>query len=75
MGWVVYDEDGDLVKYYKKPGPAKSAVTRYRQALARGERSWPKIQGCCTYRDFEGILMGLRDDQLKMWQFCNTKIG
>jgi hypothetical protein len=75
MGWVVYDDQYRLVKYYKKPGPARAAVTRYRNEMAQGYRSYPRILGCCTYRDFEGILMGLRGDALKMWLFCNTKNG
>lgn len=75
MGWVVYDDDYHMVSYHKKPGPAKAAVTRYRRVVAQGGRAWPKILGCCTYRDFEGALMGLRGDELKMWQFCNTETG
>jgi len=73
MGWVVYDDYYKMVKYYRKAGPARAAVTRYNRALERGERSWPRIKGCCTYSDFEGILMGLRGEALKMWQFVNSK--
>jgi hypothetical protein len=75
MGWVVYDSYGNLIKYYKKSGPARAAVTRYHKALAATGYSWPKAEFCCEYKDFEGVLLGLRDDALKMWQFCNTKIG
>jgi hypothetical protein len=75
MGWVVYDSRGDLVKYYKKPGPAKAAVTRYHKAMKSGGYSWPEAHACCTYRDFEGVLLGLEGAELKMWQFCNTKNG
>lgn len=75
MGWVVYDTRGDLVKYYKKPGPAKAAVTRYKKMEAQGWHGYPEIAGCCTYRDFEGVLLGLTGAELKMWQFCNTKTG
>ena len=75
MGWVVYDDQYKMVTYYKRPAPAKAAVTRYQNQLEKGYRSWPRIKGCCTYRDYEGILMGLRGEALKMWQFCNTKTG
>ncbi len=68
MGWVVYDDNGNLVKYYKKPGPARAAVTRYHRS---GGYSWPRAHACCSYRDFEGILMGLRGNDFKLWQFCN----
>ena len=71
MGWVTYDKHGHMVKYYKKPGPAKAAVTRYRKEAQHYRNIYPQIEGCCTYKDFEGILMGLRGDALKMWLFCN----
>ena len=45
MGWVVYDDQYKMVKYYRKPGPAKAAVTRYYNDLERGYRSWPRIKG------------------------------
>jgi hypothetical protein len=73
MGWVVYDKSGRLIKYYKKPGPAKSAVTKYHKAIADGGYQWPEAYACCSYRDFEGVLLGLRGAELKMWQFCNTQ--
>ena len=38
MGWVVYDDQYRMVKYYKKPGPAKAAVTRYRNEMTQGYR-------------------------------------
>jgi hypothetical protein len=72
MGWVTYDKNGNLVKYYKKPGPAKAAVTRsLKTSELYGYTVYPNIVGCCTYRDFEGVLLGLRGAELKMWQFCN----
>jgi hypothetical protein len=73
MGWVVYDDHYKMVKYYSKSGPARAAVTRYQNQRAEGYAGWPRIKGCCTYSDFEGILMGLRGDALKMWQFVNSK--
>jgi hypothetical protein len=75
MGWVVYDRDGRLIKYYKKSGPARAAVTRYHKAIAAGGYSYPQAHGCCEYRDYEGILMGLQGAELKLWQFCNKGKG
>lgn len=76
MGWVTYDEQGRLVKYYKKPGPAKAAVTRsMKDKEVYGYTVYPNVIGCCTYQDFEGVLMGLEGAELKLWQFCNKKIG
>jgi hypothetical protein len=76
MGWVTYDDNGNLVKYYTKPGPAKAAVTRSLKSVeVYGYRVYPNIVGCCSYRDFEGVLLGLRGAELKMWQFCNSQKG
>ena len=79
MGWIVYDtRDGSLQKYYKKAATARRIVTQHNTErdydkfyVYRPERKW----ACCSYRDFEGILMGLEGDALKMWQFCNTQTG
>ena len=75
MGWVVYDDQYRLVKYHKRASTARAALTRYRNESLKGWQSYPRILGCCSYQDFEGILMGLRGDALKMWQFCHSKNG
>jgi hypothetical protein len=76
MGWVTYDDRGNLVKYYKKPGPAKAAVTRaQRDKQFYGYTVYPNVVGFCSYKDFEGVLMGLEGAELKLWQFCNTQTG
>jgi len=86
MGWVVYDEkSGHMQKYYKLASTAKRIVTQHN---TEREYNWGKAMGghsyrynpdrmwaFCSYRDYEGILMGLRGEQFKMWQFCNTEIG
>ena len=86
MGWVVYDEkSGHMQKYYKLASTAKRIVTQHN---TERESNWGKAMGghsyrynpdrmwaFCSYRDYEGILMGLRGEQFKMWQFCNTQIG
>lgn len=79
MGWVVYDsKSGHMQKYYKLASTAKRIVTQHNteRAYAMGYVYRPQSQwACCSYRDYEGILMGLRGEQFKMWQFCNTQIG
>jgi hypothetical protein len=86
MGFVVYDEkSGHMQKYYKLASTAKRIVTQHN---TEREYNWGKAMGghsyrynpdrmwaFCSYRDYEGILMGLRGEQFKMWQFCNTEIG
>ena len=78
MGWVVYDQrSGHMQKYYKKAATARRIVTQHNTERDydgwkyRPQSTW----ACCSYRDYEGILMGLKGDAYKMWQFCNTEIG
>ena len=79
MGWVVYDEkSGHMQKYYRLQSTAKRIVTQHNQErdyhwgyTYRPQSRWAR----CSYRDYEGVLMGLRGEALKMWQFCNTEIG
>ena len=78
MGWVVYDEkSGHMQKYCKLASTAKRICTQHNTErehdgwFYRPQSTW----AFCSYRDYEGILMGLRGEQFKMWQFCNTKIG
>ena len=73
MGWVVYEEaTGRAVKYYRKIGPAKAAVTRQRKLVD----SMPNVWGrdvtwlYCSYADYEGVLMGMKEPERKMWAFC-----
>ena len=73
MGWVVYDaERGDMEKYYRLERTAKSRVTRHNNEMRDRFFSWgPARQlAYCSYQDYEGILMGLRGDRFKLWQFC-----
>ena len=87
MGWVVYDEkSGHMQKYYKLASTAKRICTQHNTertynwavgpgAVGRYRYSPDRTWAFCSYRDYEGILMGLRGEQFKMWQFCNTQIG
>ena len=78
MGWVVYDvERGEMEKYYKLESSAKSLVTRSNNDRENSRFSWYRDRqlAYCSYRDYEGILMGLRGDEFRMWQFVNSKRG
>jgi len=75
MGWVVYDErSGHMQKYYKLAATARRIVTQhnseriYEDWIYRPQSTW----ACCSYADYEGILMGLRGDKFRMWQFVKN---
>ena len=78
MGWVVYAVDsGRMIKYYKKPGPAKAEVTRQKKFNMEIQSQYGHQRlieyAACSYRDYEGQLMGLRGADFKFWQFCNAQ--
>ena len=76
MGWVVYDTRTFLMeKYYKKASTARRIVTQHNTERQHDFYTYrpQSLWACCSYRDFEGILMGLKGDALKMWQFCNKE--
>lgn len=75
MGWVVYDvSSGHMQKYYKLAATARRIVTQhnteriYEDWIYRPHSTW----ACCSYQDYEGILMGLRGDKFRMWQFVKN---
>lgn len=77
MSWVVYRADsGDIEKWYRLRSSAKRAVTRRAKDLERYSvfTAGPPLE-FCSYRDYEGVLMGLRGEELKMWRFCQAKIA
>lgn len=78
MGWIVYEETrGGLIKYHKKIGQAKAMVTRHNNLKRQGKFGWQwRSQdwlAWCEYQDYEGVLLGLRGAELKLWSFCNRK--
>lgn len=77
MGWIVYDDQGRLVKYYHLASTARRIVTQHNTERDHGDWIYTPSStwACCSYRDYEGVLLGLRGDALKMWQFCNTQPG
>ena len=75
MGWVVYDvSSGHMQKYYKLAATARRIVTQhnteriYEDWIYRPHSTW----ACCSYQDYEGILMGLRGDKFRMWQWVKN---
>ena len=75
MGWIVYDQrTGHMQKYYKLARTARRIVTQHN--TEREHDGWtyrPRSQwACCSYTDYEGVLMGLRGDELKMWQWVRS---
>ena len=75
MGWVVYDQrSGHMQKYYKLQSTAKRIVTQHNtEREMDGYYYRPhSLWACCSYSDYEGILMGLRGDRFKMWQFVKN---
>lgn len=75
MGWVVYRrESGHIERWYQHQSSAKRAVTRRKRDLETHSQFvvGPHID-YCSYADYEGVLMGLRGSELKMWQFCRKR--
>ena len=81
MGWVVYDQrSGHMQKYYKLHSTAKRIVTQhntersYDWGSSAGSYTYrpQSLWAFCSYADYEGILMGLRDEKFRMWQFVKN---
>ena len=79
MGWVVYDTERPqrIEKYYKKAATARRIVTQHNNEREHDFYTYrpQSLWACCSYREYEGILMGLDGEALKMWRFCNTERG
>jgi hypothetical protein len=74
VGFVVYEErTGRAQKYYKKESVAKRICTQHNQ-----ERDYPWGYNYrpderwiyCSYAGYEGVLMGMKEPERKMWAFC-----
>jgi hypothetical protein len=73
MGFVVFEEaNGRVVKYYKKESVAKSQVTRHNREISQIPNVWGRDVRWihCSYADYEGVLMGMKEPERKMWAFC-----
>lgn len=79
MGFVVYEEEtGRAQKYYKKESVAKRICTQHntertydcwQQILYTSYRP-DKFWIYCSYADYEGVLMGMKEPERKVWAFC-----
>ena len=81
MGFVVYEEEtGRAIKYYRKESVAKSQVTKNNRGidntrLLRLQLGVPNYDRdrrwlYCSYAGYEGVLMGMKEPERKMWAFC-----
>ena len=81
MGFVVYEEEtGRAIKYYRKESSAKAQVTKNNRSientrLLRLQLGVPNYDRdhywlYCSYAGYEGVLMGMKEPERKMWAFC-----
>ena len=73
MGWIVFEqENGRAVKYYKKESVAKAQVTKHNREIREMPHVWARDPTWthCSYADYEGVLMGMREPERRMWAFC-----
>jgi len=81
MGFVVYEEEtGRAIKYYRKESVAKSQVTKNNRGidnnrLLRLQLGVPNYDRdrywlYCSYAGYDGVLMGMKEPERKMWEFC-----
>jgi hypothetical protein len=80
MGWVIFEEEsGRAMKYYRSGRAAKAQVTKHNNEIS--ERPlWYKSSSyssnkdrrwvCCSYAEYEGVLMGMKEPERKLWAFC-----
>jgi hypothetical protein len=72
MGFIVYNTaSGRAERYYKKEGVAKAQATKLNRCPYRSKYDAGEFV-VCNYRDYEGVLMGVRGDALKYWSWLNT---
>ena len=80
MGFIVYEEEtGRAVKYYRSERSAKAQVTKNNRSIDNArflrlqlgvpnydrDRRWIY----CSYAGYEGVLMGMKEPERKMWAF------
>jgi len=72
MGWIVYNTaSGRADRYYKQERIAKAQATKrnrdpWRSKWESGE--WQAI----SYAAYEGVLMGLKAENLRYWDWMNS---
>ena len=81
MGFVVYEEEtGRAIKYYRTESAAKAQVTKNNRGtefnrLLRLQLGVPNYDRdrywlYSSYAGYEGVLMGMKEPERKMWAFC-----
>jgi hypothetical protein len=73
MGFVVYEEEtGRAVRYYRKESSAKAQVTKHNKEVRESPNIWGRhvLWIYCSYAGYEGVLMGMKEPERKMWAFC-----
>ena len=81
MGFVVFEEEtGRAIKYYRKESVAKAQVTKNNRSIVNtrllrlqlGVPNYDRDQYWlyCSYAGYEGVLMGMKEPERKMWAFC-----
>ena len=69
MGWIVYNTaSGRAERYYKLERTAKQQATRMTRDPFRSKWEAGEFRAI-AYADYEGILMGLRGDNLRYWSW------
>jgi hypothetical protein len=76
MGYIVYNKNsGRAQRYYKLERIAKAQATRMNNdpwaSHGRNEAPYAYI----SYSGYEGVLMGLRAENLKYWDWMNSAGG
>ena len=74
MGYIVYSVDsGRAERYYKLERTAKAQATRLNNEPAYRLLQHQKREqfAACSYAAYEGVLMGLKGDNLRYWTWMN----
>ena len=72
MGFIVYNTaSGRAERYYKLERTAKQQATRMTNDPFRSKWEAGKFKAI-AYADYEGILMGLRGENLRFWSWLTN---
>ncbi len=71
MGYIVYNTaSGRAERYYKQLGTARAQATKLNRDPYRSKYESGQFEAV-PYAAYEGILMGLRGDNLRFWAWTN----
>ena len=72
MGYIVYNTaSGRAERYYKQERTAKQQATRLNNEPQSPWRTRETFKHC-SYAAYEGILLGLKDENLRYWTWLNS---